>query len=482
VCTPITWSAMVARRAPADAAVITAEGAWDGADLVGHAAGAADWMDHLGIPDGASVPALVTTSLSATALLLAGAGSARPLAPMGPRLTPAELSACLAKHNAPVVVTEPEFEDNARAAVASTGQRVEVIPPLTPSRRKLESDPPADALVLIMHTSGTSGIPKLVPVRQDRMAARVRNSVPLTRVSPGSVYASMSPFQHIAGVGNVLITLAVGAALVGARHFSQSAWTELAAHRVSHALLVPTMIDTLLDDGALALPSLQTLQYGGSPIHPDTLKRLTETLPKVRLVQVYGATEGSPLTCLTAQDHRDAAAGRHDLLLSTGRAAPEVEIRIFDPDADGLGEVWFRSPHIFLPADDGWLHTGDLGHLDKDGYLSLSGRKGDRIIRGGENVDPLQVEQVLMQHPGVGDVAVVGMPDKRLGELVTAFVVRADESIPADGEDLRRFARRTLAGFKLPEHWEFVTELPRNENGKLLRRHLRSKAEQSGVE
>jgi acyl-CoA synthetase (AMP-forming)/AMP-acid ligase II len=469
---------MVARRDPADLAVITPEGAWDGADLVGHAAGAADWMDHLGIPEGASVPALVTTSLAANALLIAGAGSARPLAPAGPRLTPTELSACLAKHHAPVVVVEPEFEDNARYAVEGTGQRVAVIPEFSPSARRLDFDPPDDAIALIMHTSGTSGVPKLVPVRQDRLAARVRNSLPLTGLSPGSVYATMSPFQHIAGVGNVLITLAVGAALVGVRRFSPSAWRELAAHRVSHALLVPTMIDTLLDEGALGLPSLEMLQYGGSPIHPHTLARVTEVLPHVRLVQIYGTTEGSPLTCLTAEDHREAAAGSPHLLMSNGRPAPETEVRISEADAEGRGEVWCRAPHIHLTAEDGWLHTGDLGRLDKDGYLYLSGRKGDRIIRGGENVDPLEVEQVLRQHPAVDDVAVVGAPDRRLGELVTAFIVAAEESKSIEVEDLRRFARQTLAGFKVPERWEFVTDLPRNESGKVLRRNLRSSLSQ----
>jgi acyl-CoA synthetase (AMP-forming)/AMP-acid ligase II len=469
----MTWSGMVARRDPGDPAVITAEGKWDGADLVRYAGGAADWLDHLGVPEGSSVPALVTTSLAANALLLAGAGSGRPLAPVGPRLTPSELSACLARHRAPVVVTEPEFEDNARAAAAVSGQKVEVIPTLEASARRLDFDPPPEALALIMHTSGTSGVPKLVPVRQDRLAARVHNSVPLSGLSAGSVYATMSPFQHIAGVGNVLITLAVGAAVVGVTRFSSSAWTDLAAYGVSHALLVPTMIDALLEEGALGLPSLEMLQYGGAPIHPDTLKRLTETLPHVSLVQIYGTTEGSPLTCLTREDHREAAAGRHELLLSTGRAAPGTELRIADPDETGLGEVWCRADHVHVPSEDGWLHTGDLGRLDREGYLYLSGRKGDRIVRGGENVDPLEVEQVLRQHPAVTDAAVVGLPDRRLGEVVAAFVVPEATADPPDGEELRRFARQTLAGFKVPERWEFVATLPRNENGKLLRRRLR---------
>ena len=265
-----TWSQLVARRQLADPALITAEGTWSGSDLLAHAAGAADWMDRIGIPSGASVPALLTTSLAANALLVGGAGSGRPLAPapVGPRLTPIELSRCLAQHHAPVVVTEARVRGNARAAAARTGQRVEIVPLPTPSVRRLDLNPPGDALALIMHTSGTSGVPKLVPVRQDRLVARIRNSVPLTGVTPDSVYATMSPFQHIAGIGNVLITLAVGATLVGVRRFSVETWAGLAVNRVTHALVVPTMIEMLLDAGVLGLPTLQMLQYGASPIHP----------------------------------------------------------------------------------------------------------------------------------------------------------------------------------------------------------------------
>ena len=468
----MTWSTMVARRHLPDPAVITSEGTWTGQDLFRHAGGAADWLDRVGVPQGASVPALVTTSHAAAALLLASAGSGRPLAPVGPRLTTAELGACLSQHRAPVVVAEAEFQDNALAAAAISGQRVEVIPDLTPSERRLDFDPDPASLALIMHTSGTSGVPKLVPVRQDRLAARVDNSLPLTFLRPDSVYATMSPFQHIAGVGNVLITLAVGAALVGVRKFTSDAWIDLAAFGVSHALLVPTMIDLLLEEGRLGLPSLQMLQYGGAPIHPDTLKLLTETLPHVSLVQIYGTTEGSPLTCLTAEDHHRAAAGEQELLLSTGRHAPGTEVAISDPGANGVGEVLCRAAHVHLPSDDGWLHTGELGRLDRHGYLYLSGRKGDRIVRGGENVDPLEVEQTLLQHPHVADVAVVGWPDRRLGEVVTAFVVAAP-GCAAEPRELRDFARTYLAGFKVPQRWEIVTDLPRNENGKLLRRRLR---------
>ena len=425
------------------------------------------------MPAGRSVPALVATSLAATALLVAGAGSGRPMAPVGPRLTTRELAACLGQHDAPVVVAEEQFAGAAQAAASATGQRVEVIPVFAASGRELRLDPAVDEPALIMHTSGTSGVPKLVPVRQDRLAARVRNSVPLTGLGPGSIYATMAPFEHIAGVGNVLNTLATGATLAGAPRFTPEAWAGLASFGVTHALLVPTMIEILLPLGLIELPTLRMLQYGGSPIHPDTLAALFELLPGVSLVQVYGTTEGSPLTCLGPEDHRAAVTGATELLLSNGRPAPETEIRIDEPDAGGVGEVWARAPHIHRTSPDGWLHTGDLGRIDARGYLFLVGRKGDRIVRGGENVDPVEVEQVLVQHPSVAEAAVVGVPDRRMGEIVVAYVVGSEPTIPPDPEGLRRFARETLAGFKVPERVVLVDALPKTASGKVLRRRLR---------
>ncbi len=468
---------MVAARDPEAPAVMTAEGVWDTAELLAHAAGAADWLDSVGVPRGRSVPALVVTSLAATALLLGGAGSGRPLAPVGPRLTTRELAACLGQHDSPVVVAEEQYAEAAREATSTTGQRVEVVPTFAPSRRVLGLDPSAEELALIMHTSGTSGVPKMVPVRQDRLAARVRNSVPLTGLGPGSVYATMAPFEHIAGVGNVLNTLATGATLAGAPRFTPEAWAGLGSFGVTHALLVPTMVEILLPLGLIELPTLRMLQYGGSPIHPDTLATLFERLPGVSLVQVYGTTEGSPLAFLGPEDHRAAVSGAPELLLSNGRAAPETEVRIDEADAEGIGEVWARAPHVHRTEADGWLHTGDLGRIDERGYLFLVGRKGDRIVRGGENVDPVEVEQVLVQHPSVAEAAVVGVPDRRMGEVVVAYVVGSDGAGPPFAEELRRFARESLAGFKVPQRVVVVDELPKTASGKVLRRRLREAQE-----
>jgi acyl-CoA synthetase (AMP-forming)/AMP-acid ligase II len=195
-------------------------------------------------------------------------------------------------------------------------------------------------------------------------------------------------------------------------------------------------------------------------------------MPGMDFVNLYGQTEGAPLTGLTPADHRRAAAGDSQLLGSVGSAVDGVELVIHEPDESGVGEVLARGAHLFAPASDGWLHTGDLGRLD-DGRLFLVGRKGDLIIRGGENVYPTEVEQILGRHGQVVEAVVIGVPDARMGEVVKAFVVPADPADPPDPVALRAFARASLAGFKVPESWEFVSTLPRNPAGKVLRRELR---------
>jgi len=257
--------------------------------------------------------------------------------------------------------------------------------------------------------------------------------------------------------------------------FTVEAWTTLADLHVTHALTVPTILEILLDAGGVALPELRTLQYGGSPIHPVTLQRLLAAVPGVDLVNIFGQTEGSPITCLTPDDHRRIAVdGRAELLASVGRAAPGVELRIDDADDAGNGEVVARGSHLFLVDDEGWLRTGDLGRLDDDGYLFLVGRQGDRIIRGGENVYPVEVEHALEQHPGVHEAAVVGVPDQRWGEVVRAVIVPADPGHPPAADELRAHTRALVAGYKVPTEWAFVDALPRNASGKLLRRQIES--------
>jgi acyl-CoA synthetase (AMP-forming)/AMP-acid ligase II len=312
-----------------------------------------------------------------------------------------------------------------------------------------------------------------VPYRHDRLVRRCRLNATLQSLRPGSVVATASPLHHIAGLGSIMVALAAGATTVAVPRFTVAAWRELESLGVTHAFAVPTMVEMLLRQGALPLRTLRIMQYGASPIHPDTLRMAMAQLPGAGFLTLYGQTEGSPITWLSPEDHRLAAAGREELLRSVGRAAPGAEVRIADPDGTGAGEVIARADHLFAVGPDGWLRTGDLGRLDDDGYLYLVGRRGDMIIRGGENVYPQEVENRLLEHPGIIDAAVIGVPDRLLGEAIKALVVPADPADPPGRDELRAFTRAALAGFKVPAQWEFVPSLPRNPAGKLLRRQLR---------
>jgi acyl-CoA synthetase (AMP-forming)/AMP-acid ligase II len=472
-----TWSGMLAGlRGSSQPAVVSAHGIWSGDALMRRAAGYADWLDAMVDDDGAPVPALLTANPSALALVVAGSGSGHPIAPLGPRLTARELTACIEALECPIFVTEPEFVEVASEVVARTGRRLEVLAEPTTSQRSLDLDPPMESSAFVLHTSGTTGRPKAVAYRQDRLADRVAVNADVLSLGPDSVYASASPFHHIAGLGNQAVALAVGAAVVTMPRFSIDEWHRMAAAAPTHVLLVPTVIEMLLDAGVLGqVPSLRVLQYGASPIAPATLQRALQALPRAQPVQMFGQTEGSPITCLTPTDHALAMSGDVELLGSVGRAAPGVEVRIDQPDQTGIGEVCARATHFFGTGSDGWLRTGDLGYLDGRRYLFLAGRRADLIIRGGENVYPIEIEEVLRQSRAVRDVAVVGVPDLKWGEVVKAFIVpSSDGAEPAEGE-LRQFARERLAGFKVPSLWTFLAEIPRNASGKVVRQSLRNR-------
>lgn len=468
-----TWTAMLGYWAGrADPAVVSGQVTWSGAELLARASGAGAHLRSVTDRTGA-VPALLTSTPAAFAYLVGGASAGRPLAPLGPRLTAYELGPIIDSLDADVVLTEPEWAPLAEALAADRPNlRVEVIgvPEASAAPLDLDVDPAQPAFVL--HTSGTTGQPKPVAYVQGRLAVRTRVNVGLCSISPGAVYATASPFHHIAGLGNYAVALAGGAALAPVPRFTVEAWSALAALGVTHALTVPTVLEILLDAGVLALPKLRNLQYGASPIHPSLLARTLRELPGIGLVNLFGQTEGSPITCLGPEDHRRIdAEGRTELLASVGRPAPGVELYIDAPDGDGIGEVVARAPHFFGAGPDGWLHTGDLGCV-RDGYLYLSGRRGDKIIRGGENIYPVEVERVLEGHPDVAEAAVVGIPDPKWGEVVKGVVVPADPAAAPDPEVLRAYTRERLAGFKVPTLWEFVDALPRNAAGKVLRRKL----------
>jgi acyl-CoA synthetase (AMP-forming)/AMP-acid ligase II len=263
----------------------------------------------------------------------------------------------------------------------------------------------------------------------------------------------------------------------------------IADHQVTDALLVPTMIQILVDDpnvGDSDLSSLVHLVYGASPISEAVLERARKVFPAAGFTQGYGMTELSPgATLLTPADHDNPALHR-----SAGRAAPHVEVRIVDPNdkevARGeVGEIVVRGDNVMLgywnrPEDtaaavrDGWMHTGDGGRMDENGYVFIVDRIKDMIITGGENVYSAEVENALAGHPAVAACAVIGVPDPGWGERVHAVVVLLPGQ-QATAEDIRAHCKALIAGYKAPRSVDFVDALPMSGAGKILKRDLRER-------
>jgi len=453
-------------------AVIGERDSITGRELIGKTVTAADLLADLDVRPGQPIPALLTTNADALALLFGGAAFNRPLAPLGPRQTIAELAETVRRSGSSVVITEAAFAKIARQVADAVGVRAVTIPGLPVSSRPLHPEPGSTAIYL--HTAGTTGFPKRVPLTDPVLDARAQLLRRLIGIGPDDRYATGSPLHHIGGLGNVLVALTAGAAVIPTSRFSFDWWRNLKPLNATHCLLVPSMIEMLLSEGLLDAVPLTTLIYGASPITVDTLRHVLQVLPDVAIVSLYGQTEGSPIASLSPDDHRLAAAKDPDILCSVGRPVTGLRLQINEPESEGIGEVLAAAVHLSAQDADGWLHTGDLGVVDASGYLHLRGRRHDMVVRGGENIYPLEVENVLSAHPAVAAVGVVGVPDTRLGETLAAFIVPADAAHPPPPEELSIFARASLAGFKIPHYWYSAAELPLNSAGKLIRATLRA--------
>jgi acyl-CoA synthetase (AMP-forming)/AMP-acid ligase II len=468
---PGPWMrAVLAEMEHVPTAVRTFEGDWSGAELLSRAGGAGRFLRDLVAP-GTPVPALVGSTPGSIALALGGAMTNRPLAPLGTRLTVAELAPLVRALGAGVLVADEQNLALATDTAAAAGVRATVLPEFAAVDPDFVGTAP-DSVVLVLHTSGTTGQPKTVWARDSAVWHRSRAYASQMGLAPGDLYCSTGGFHHTGGVGMLFVAAACGAGLVPFPRFSLDAWKAAAELKPTCALLVPTMIDLLLEEKALTLVPLRGLHYGTAPIHPDTLRAALEVIPGTEFTQAYGMTEGGPISMLVHRDHLRAAAGEPHLLTSVGRVLAGVEFRLDDVAEGGVGELVVRAGQIFRPDPDGWLRTGDLAITDDEGFLYLKGRRGDKIIRGGENVFPLEVERVLELHPQVREAAVVGVASRRWGQTLRAVVVPRDADHPPDVKDLTEHARGRLAGFKVPQEWSFVAELPRNAAGKLLRHRL----------
>tara|TARA_B110000503_G_scaffold85681_1_gene130389 strand:- start:232 stop:1773 length:1542 start_codon:yes stop_codon:yes gene_type:complete len=351
---------------------------------------------------------------------------------------------------------------------------------------------------LQFYTSGTTGKPKGVMLSNYCMAEHRRSEnawgdwyLSSKRLAEGvqEIIINAMPNFHIGGLGWLLIGLFRGAKVILMAAPEPEAFLDLVeAQKVTHLFAVPVVLGMMLESQKKTprdLGSLKIFHYGASPIAPSMLKEAIEVMG-CGFIQYYGMTEtNGTVTSLKPQDHQLDNPQR---LKSCGSAITGVEIKICDEDGNTLpageaGEIWVKSPAIMLGywnrpeateevICDGWYRSGDGGRMDEEGFVYMADRIKDMIVSGGENIYPSEVEHALYEHPGVAEVAVVGVPDEKWGETVKAVIVAVSKE-KLDKEELIGFLRERLAGFKIPRLYDFVDALPRTPSGKIKKFELK---------
>ncbi len=357
-----------------------------------------------------------------------------------------------------------------------------------PSTRATEED-----VASLIYTSGTTGRPKGCIMGQRENAFNMMVLAPSMGNMPGDRFLCVMPLFHIGAMAIALSMLSNGGVLVILRQFDPAAViASLASDRITHILLAPTMVQMVLDHPDItrqSYPHLRAVLYSAAPMPSTVLRKGMELLGPVFL-QMMGSSEGSSTTWLPIDMHRpDGTPAEQRRLLSIGLPYRGVAIRIVDDNGRDCppgepGELVLKSPVMFrgywnntvatLEAiRDGWYHTGDIGIEDEDGYIFLVDRKKDMIISGGENIYSREVEEALLQHPSVSEVAVIGCPDEQWGEIVCAVVVPV-AGAAATAEALAAHCQSLIASYKKPRKVVFVDELPRMVSGKVDKKALRA--------
>ncbi|MGA1147088.1 MAG: AMP-binding protein [Candidatus Nanopelagicales bacterium] len=356
-----------------------------------------------------------------------------------------------------------------------------------------------DDVALVIYTSGTTGLAKGATFSHRGLQANSVISARLGAMGPDDRVLVSMPLFHVGGAGAALTAIHEAVPITLLRDANADSIVEAIESGCTRAFLVPAVISTLLHAGERerqALASLSLLTYGGAPCPRPLLQEALAVMPKTQFTQVYGMTETcGTVTALPDDVHRDRQ--RPERLASVGRAVDGVEVRVVDPSSladlpeGSVGELWFRTPkrmtgylgqpkataQVIVEGD--WVRTGDIGRMNADGFIVIEDRLKDIIITGGENVFSPEVESVLSDHPAVADVAVIGVPDPRMGEAVVAVVVPHDRAT-IDPDALIAYAHERLAGYKCPRRIDLVDALPRNASGKVLKRELREHLQAAG--
>ncbi len=487
---------MAAEASPERVAVGSLQGGLTYKQLYQHAGHGAGWLQAHGA--GRLVYADEATAALPIGLYACGWAGV-PFVPVSYRLADDRLRA-LVEQQAPALLLHPPAGGERTTGIAGVDQMgtddfLHLLDGLTEECG--DWDAFGESAAVLLHTSGTSGTPKVAILRHRHLVSYVLGSVEFMGAGEDEATLVSVPPYHIAGMVAILTATYGGRRLVQLPRFTPESWVELVrAESVTHAMVVPTMLARILEvlqaDGQ-GLPRLRHLSYGGGRMPRPVVEHAMRLLPDVDFVNAYGLTEtSSTVAVLTAEDHR-AAFGSSDpeveaRLGSVGRPVPSVEVTIRGPEgeevpAGATGEVWVRGDqvageygHASVLNEEGWFATKDAGHLDPDGYLFLEGRVDDVIVRGGENLSPGEIEDVLLEHPGIREAVVCGIRDLEWGEVAAAAVV-PHEGATLDEEEVRSWVISRLRSSRAPAVVDIRAELPYTDTGKVLRRIVKPQLE-----
>jgi long-chain acyl-CoA synthetase len=417
--------------------------------------------------------------------------------PMNWRLSAGELAAIVADGSPKTVLVGPdqrallsEIADSLDSIVLGADySRWRDAAPASDPDAPIGADDPA----LLLYTSGTTGQPKGVALSHGNLSFVERTAREIWAFTAASVNLVAMPLFHIGGIGYGMMALSQGGGTVLLQQPDPPATiSAMRRHGVTHAFFVPTVIQRLVDHverSGEAPSSLQRIVYGAAPIGEALLRRAISVFG-CGFSHAYGMTETAGTVISLAPGDHDPDGPHAGRLRSCGRPLPWVELSLVDPVTGAptptgeVGEIRIQSPMNMLgywgkPAEtsaaitpDGWLCTGDAAYRDADGFVYIHDRYKDLIVSGGENIYPAEIERVLLTHPRVAEVAVIGVPHAVWGETPRAYVVRRGDDQPSPAE-LIEFVRKRLAHYKCPTSVAFVPALPRNPSGKVLKRELR---------
>jgi long-chain acyl-CoA synthetase len=441
---------------------------------------------------------LDVSSLAVPIGLFGSACAGVPYVPLNYRLSGKELDALIEQIAPALLVAEDDRVDelSGRDGITVVSRSDFLADTTAATTPPAEWPMDGDEIAILLFTSGTTGAPKAAVLRHKHLVSYILGSVEYGSADESHAGLVSVPPYHIAGMASILSSVYSARRIVQLPNFDAEEWLRLAeTEKITNAFVVPTMLTRIVDSleaGAKPnLSSLQALSYGGGKMPLQVIERAMHHFPDTGFTNAYGLTEtSSTISILGPDDHREAIASEDSeirrRLTSLGRALPSVEVEIHDEDgkpvAAGVrGEIVVRGEQVsgeYLGRGsnvraDGWFPTRDGGMIDAEGFLYLDGRIDDVIVRGGENLSPGEIEDVLMVHDDVKEAAVVGIPSEQWGEAVAAVVVPRAGATP-DVTALQDWVKQHLRSSRTPERIEFRDELPYNETGKLLRRVIRA--------